>query len=63
MLDLKSLKCFAIDLRYHEAGEKAKGRVLDLLKGLSTELQSKINVLVFASVLLVIAKALFAHVR
>lgn len=49
-------------IRYHEAGEKAKGRVLDLMKGLSAELQCKINVLVFASVLLVIAKALFAHV-
>lgn len=38
-------------------------RVLDLLRGLSAELQTKINVLVFASMLLVIAKALFAHVR
>lgn len=63
MLDLKSFKYFGIDPRYHEAGEKAKGRVLDLMKGLSAELQCKINVLVFASVLLVIAKALFAHVR
>ncbi|GMY27006.1 DNA mismatch repair protein MSH1, mitochondrial isoform X1 [Fagus crenata] len=49
-------------MRYHEAGAKAKLKVLELLRGLSFELQSKINVLVFASMLLVIAKALFAHV-
>ncbi|XP_010023817.2 DNA mismatch repair protein MSH1, mitochondrial isoform X2 [Eucalyptus grandis] len=48
--------------RYHEAGDKAKARVLELLRGLSAELQIKTNVLVFASMLLVIAKALFAHV-
>ncbi|KAJ0623987.1 putative DNA mismatch repair protein MutS [Helianthus annuus] len=48
--------------RYHEAGAKAKSMVLELLRGLSTELQAEINVLVFASMLLVIAKALFAHV-
>lgn len=49
--------------RYHEAGAKAKARVLELLRGLSSELQAKVNILVFASMLLVIAKALFAHVR
>ena len=49
--------------RYHEAGDKAKARVLELLRGLSAELQTKINILIFASMLLVIAKALFAHVR
>ncbi|CAL5347515.1 unnamed protein product [Camellia sinensis] len=48
--------------RYHEAGAKAKARVLELLRALSAELQAKINILVFASMLLVIAKALFAHV-
>ncbi|CBI23729.3 unnamed protein product, partial [Vitis vinifera] len=48
--------------RYHEAGDKAKARVLELLRGLSAELQTKINILIFASMLLVIAKALFAHV-
>lgn len=48
--------------RYHDAGARAKARVLELLRGLSTELQTKINILVFASMLLVIAKALFAHV-
>ncbi|GAV62203.1 MutS_V domain-containing protein/GIY-YIG domain-containing protein/MutS_I domain-containing protein [Cephalotus follicularis] len=48
--------------RYHDAGTKAKARVLELLRELSTELQTKINILVFASTLLVIAKALFAHV-
>ncbi|KAK1413663.1 hypothetical protein QVD17_35439 [Tagetes erecta] len=48
--------------RYHEAGAKAKSMVLELLRGLSAELQSEINILVFASMLLVIAKALFAHV-
>ncbi|GMN61492.1 hypothetical protein TIFTF001_030573 [Ficus carica] len=48
--------------RYHEAGAKAKARVLELLRGLSSELQAKTNVLVFASMLLVIAKALFSHV-
>lgn len=50
-------------LRYHEAGSEAKAKVLELLRGLSAELQAKINVLVFASMLLVISKALFAHVR
>ncbi|XP_048491768.1 DNA mismatch repair protein MSH1, mitochondrial isoform X2 [Beta vulgaris subsp. vulgaris] len=49
-------------MRYHEANEKARAKVLELLRGLSTELQSKINVLVFASMMLVIAKALLAHV-
>ncbi|XP_058210068.1 DNA mismatch repair protein MSH1, mitochondrial isoform X2 [Rhododendron vialii] len=48
--------------RYHEAGAEATARVLELLRTLSAELQSKINILVFASILLVIAKALFAHV-
>ncbi|XP_071689585.1 DNA mismatch repair protein MSH1, mitochondrial [Rutidosis leptorrhynchoides] len=48
--------------RYHEAGAKAKSMVLELLRGLSGDLQAKINVLVFASMLLIIAKALFAHV-
>ncbi|XP_076899449.1 DNA mismatch repair protein MSH1, mitochondrial-like isoform X1 [Bidens hawaiensis] len=48
--------------RYHEAGANAKEMVLELLRELSGELQAKVNVLVFASVLLVIAKALFAHV-
>ncbi|XAR48910.1 hypothetical protein NMG60_11031897 [Bertholletia excelsa] len=48
--------------RYHEAGAKAKAKVLELLRSLSSELQAKINALVFASMLLVIAKALFAHV-
>jgi phosphotransferase system glucose/maltose/N-acetylglucosamine-specific IIC component len=45
------------------AGAKAKLKVLELLRGLSSELQSKINILVFASMLLIVAKALFAHVR
>ncbi|KAG8369818.1 hypothetical protein BUALT_Bualt14G0053300 [Buddleja alternifolia] len=48
--------------RYHDAGNKAKTKVLELLRGLSAELQMKINILVFASMLLVIAKALFGHV-
>nr|XP_048333225.1 DNA mismatch repair protein MSH1, mitochondrial isoform X2 [Ziziphus jujuba var. spinosa] len=48
--------------RYHEAGAKAKAKVLELLRGLSSELQAKVNILVFASTLLIIAKALFAHV-
>ncbi|KAF2285560.1 hypothetical protein GH714_005491 [Hevea brasiliensis] len=49
-------------LRYHDASDKAKAKVFELLRGLSAELQSKINILVFASMLLVISKALFAHV-
>ncbi|XP_012077620.1 DNA mismatch repair protein MSH1, mitochondrial isoform X2 [Jatropha curcas] len=49
-------------MRYHAAIDKAKARVLELLRGLSAELQSRINILIFASMLLVIAKALFAHV-
>ncbi|XP_043705942.1 DNA mismatch repair protein MSH1, mitochondrial isoform X1 [Telopea speciosissima] len=49
-------------IRYHEAGAKAKARVLELLRGLSAELHSKINILVFACMLLTVAKALFAHV-
>ncbi|KAJ9541709.1 hypothetical protein OSB04_028215 [Centaurea solstitialis] len=48
--------------RYHEAGANAKTAVLELLRGLSAELQAKVNILIFASMLLVIAKALFAHV-
>ncbi|XP_031113390.1 DNA mismatch repair protein MSH1, mitochondrial isoform X1 [Ipomoea triloba] len=47
--------------RYHEANAKAKLGVLELLRGLSSELQSKINILLFASMLVIIAKALFAH--
>ncbi|KAM7485351.1 hypothetical protein LguiA_001360 [Lonicera macranthoides] len=57
-----TMKVEAALARYHEAGAKAKARVLELLRGLSAELQAKINILVFASMLLVIAKALFAHV-
>ncbi|XP_021607248.1 DNA mismatch repair protein MSH1, mitochondrial isoform X1 [Manihot esculenta] len=49
-------------MRYHDASDRAKAKVLELLRGLSAELQSKINILVFAAMLLVIAKALFAHV-
>ncbi|KAK1592802.1 hypothetical protein Q3G72_030631 [Acer saccharum] len=49
-------------MRYQDAGARAKAKVLELLRGLSTELQTKINILVYASMLLVIAKALFAHV-
>ena len=56
-------KFFALYFRYHDAGAKAKAKVLDLLRGLSSELQTKINILVFASMLLVISKALFSHVR
>ncbi|ONK57299.1 uncharacterized protein A4U43_C10F18640 [Asparagus officinalis] len=48
--------------RYHEANEMAKVKVLELLRGLSAEMQVKINVLVFSSMLLVIAKSLFGHV-
>ncbi|KAK7279171.1 hypothetical protein RJT34_24217 [Clitoria ternatea] len=47
--------------RYHEANANAKARVLEVLRGLATELQSNINILVFSSTLLVIAKSLFAH--
>ncbi|KAI4338070.1 hypothetical protein L6164_016423 [Bauhinia variegata] len=57
-----TIKVEAALARYHEAGAKARARVLEILRGLSAELQSKINILVFASMLLVIAKALFAHV-
>ncbi|XP_073224059.1 DNA mismatch repair protein MSH1, mitochondrial isoform X2 [Cicer arietinum] len=48
--------------RYHEANAKAKTRVLELLRGLAAELQSHINIIVFSSTLLVITKALYAHV-
>lgn len=48
--------------RYHEANDKAKNEILALLRGLSADLQTKINILVFSSTLLVIAKALFSHV-
>ncbi|VAH49417.1 unnamed protein product [Triticum turgidum subsp. durum] len=48
--------------RYHEACDNAKGKVLELLRGLSSELQDKINILVFCSTLLIITKALFGHV-
>lgn len=52
-----------ICFRYHEANAKAKERVLEILRGLAAELQYSINILVFSSMLLVIAKALFAHAR
>lgn len=52
-----------ICFRYHEANAKAKTRVLDLLRGLAVELRSHINIIVFSSTLLVIAKALYAHAR
>ncbi|VFR01558.1 unnamed protein product [Cuscuta campestris] len=48
--------------RYHEANAKAKLEVLELLRGLSSVLQTKINIVVFASMLVIIAKALFGHV-
>lgn len=57
------IKLLVFCFRYHEAGAKAKARVLELLRGLSSELQAQINILVFASMLLVVSKALFAHVR
>ncbi|KAI4345903.1 hypothetical protein L6164_012989 [Bauhinia variegata] len=57
-----TIKVEAALARYHEAGAKAKVKVLEILRGLSAELQSKLDVLVFASTLLVIAKALFSHV-
>nr|ABA29739.1 DNA mismatch repair protein [Phaseolus vulgaris] len=47
--------------RYHEANAKATERVLEILRGLATELHYSINILVFSSTLLVITKALFAH--
>ncbi|KAH9610099.1 hypothetical protein KSS87_021177 [Heliosperma pusillum] len=50
-------------MRYHEANDKAKAKVLELLRGLSAELQCKTNTLVFASMMLIIAKAICAHVR
>ncbi|KAK8955432.1 hypothetical protein KSP40_PGU021702 [Platanthera guangdongensis] len=49
--------------RYQQACGKAKIQVLELLKELSSEMQTEINILVFSSMMLVIAKALFAHVR
>uniref|UniRef100_A0A0D9W6X6 DNA mismatch repair proteins mutS family domain-containing protein n=1 Tax=Leersia perrieri TaxID=77586 RepID=A0A0D9W6X6_9ORYZ len=48
--------------RYHEACDIAKGKILQLLRGLSSELQDKINILVYCSTLLIITKALFGHV-
>ncbi|KAL6652426.1 hypothetical protein ACP70R_011351 [Stipagrostis hirtigluma subsp. patula] len=48
--------------RYHEACDNAKNKVLELLRGLSSELQDKTNILVFCSTLLIITKALFGHV-
>ncbi|CAL9146409.1 unnamed protein product [Musa hybrid cultivar] len=48
--------------RYHEASDYARAKVLNLLRGLSSDLQTKMNILVFSSILLVIAKALFSHV-
>lgn len=57
--------CWALffGFRYHEASDKARSKVLELLRGLSSELQDKINILVFSSMLLIISKALFSHVR
>ncbi|KAH9307958.1 hypothetical protein KI387_035869, partial [Taxus chinensis] len=47
---------------YREAVVKANFRVMEILRGLAENLQSKTNTLVFVSVLSVITKALFAHV-
>lgn len=55
--------CKTISFRYHEANAKAKTRVLEVLRELAAELQSHINIIVFSSTLLVITKALYAHVR
>jgi hypothetical protein len=55
--------CKTICHRYHEANVKANTRVLELLRGLAAELQSHINIIVFSATLLVITKALYAHVR
>ncbi|KAG0475024.1 hypothetical protein HPP92_014710 [Vanilla planifolia] len=49
-------------LRYHQACAKAKSKVLELLRELATEMQANINIIVFSSMLLVIAKALSGHV-
>ncbi|KAI4345049.1 hypothetical protein L6164_012217 [Bauhinia variegata] len=57
-----TIKVEAALARFHEAGAKAKAKVLEILRGLSAELRSKLDILVFASTLLVIAKALFSHV-
>ncbi|WOL09932.1 DNA mismatch repair protein MSH1, mitochondrial isoform X1 [Canna indica] len=48
--------------RYHEASDNARVKILDILRGLSSDLQTKMNILVYSSMLLVIAKALFGHV-
>ncbi|KAG9447714.1 hypothetical protein H6P81_013842 [Aristolochia fimbriata] len=48
--------------RYRDTCDRAQSDVLELLRGLSAELQSKTNILVFSSMLIVIAKALFSHV-
>ncbi|KAF6144424.1 hypothetical protein GIB67_024651 [Kingdonia uniflora] len=50
-------------IRYRDAVAKAKTKVLELLRGLSAKLETRINILVFSAMLLVIGKALFAHVR
>lgn len=63
LLTFLLMQFFYLCFRYHDASDRAKAKVLELLRGLSAELQSKINILVFAAMLLVIAKALFAHVR
>ncbi|CAL0299837.1 unnamed protein product [Lupinus luteus] len=57
-----TMKVEAALIRYHQACAKAKSKVLEILRELSAELQSDINIIVFASMLLVIAKALFSHV-
>ncbi|XP_058724306.1 DNA mismatch repair protein MSH1, mitochondrial [Vicia villosa] len=57
-----TMKVEAALSRYHEANAKAKTRVLELLRELAAELHSHINIIVFSSTLLVITKALYAHV-
>ncbi|KAE9619209.1 putative GIY-YIG nuclease superfamily, P-loop containing nucleoside triphosphate hydrolase [Lupinus albus] len=57
-----TVKVEAALIRYHQACAKARSKVLEILRDLSAELQSDINIIVFASMLLVIAKALFSHV-
>eukprot|EP01018_Ginkgo_biloba_P019430 Gb_16554 [translate_table: standard] len=48
--------------RYREAVMCAKLKILEILRGLAVELQTKMNTIVFISVLSVIIKTLFAHV-
>lgn len=59
----KLVKNSTLVCRYRNAGLNASCRVYEVLRSLAEDLKGSLNSIVFISVLAVIAKSLFAHVR